>query len=178
MTVVVDEAYVDFADQPGVATIAGLVDAVPNLIVLRTFSKIHGLAGLRIGYAITSNELATDFGSLSVTWPNSAGLAAATASFNDHAFLKTTRTAIVADRTRVHAQLDRMGLARTEAQGNFVFFDTGSSLKQFQDGMLAQGIKVGRHFDGYDSWARVTIGLRHEVDAFLAALPRATARLT
>ena len=46
-------------------------------------------------------------------------------------------------------------------------------LKQFQDRMLARGIKVGRHFDGYDSWSRVTIGVRHEVDVFLAALPEA-----
>ena len=54
-----------------------------------------------------------------------------------------------------------------------VFFNTGASLHQFQDRMLAQGIKVGRHFDGYDTWARVTIGLRPEVDRFLAALPGA-----
>jgi histidinol-phosphate aminotransferase len=68
-----------------------------------------------------------------------------------------------------------MGLKHTDAQGNFVFFDTGGPLKRFQDRMLAQGIKVGRHFDGYDNWARVTIGLHREVDQFLAALPRAVA---
>ena len=89
--VVVDEAYMDFVDQPGVATAAGLVKEVPNVIVLRTFSKIHGLAGLRIGYAITPAALAPRFAALSLTWPNSTGLSAAIASFNDHAFLKTTR---------------------------------------------------------------------------------------
>jgi histidinol-phosphate aminotransferase len=141
--------------------------------VLRTFSKIHGLAGLRIGYAITPPALAPRYGGLSLVWPNTTGLAAATASFNDHAFLKTTRTAIVDDRARVHAAIDRMGLRRADSQGNFVFFDTGAPLQQFQDRMLAQGIKVGRHFDGYDTWARVTIGLHHEVGRFLAALPGA-----
>ena len=59
------------------------------------------------------------------------------------------------------------------SQGNFVFFDTGRPLKLFQDAMLARGIKVGRHFDGYDRWARVTVGTRPEVDRFLAALPAA-----
>jgi len=172
-TVVADEAYMDFVDQPGVATVAPLVKDVPNLIVLRTFSKIHGLAGLRIGYAIAPAALAPRYAALSLVWPNTTGLSAATASFNDHAFLKTTRTAIVGDRMRVHAALDRMGLRRADSQGNFVFFDTGAPLKQFQDRMLAQGIKVGRHFDGYDTWARVTIGVRHEVDRFLAALPGA-----
>ena len=172
-TVIVDEAYMDFVDQPGVATVAGLVKDVPNVIVLRTFSKIHGLAGLRIGYAITPAALAPRFAALSLTWPNTTGLSAAIASFNDHAFLKTTRAALVGDRARVHATLDRMGLQRTNAQGNFVFFDTGGPLKRFQDRMLAEGIKVGRHFDGYDTWARVTIGVHREVDRFLAALPRA-----
>ena len=172
-TVVVDEAYMDLVDQPGVATVAGLVKEAPNMIVLRTFSKIHGLAGLRIGYGITPEALAKRFAAMSLTWPNTTGLSAAIASFNDHAFLKTTRAALVGDRARVHATLDRMGLRRTNAQGNFVFFDTGGPLKQFQDRMLSKGIKVGRHFDGYDTWARVTIGLHHEVDRFLAALPRA-----
>ena len=174
-TVIVDEAYMDLADQPGVATAAGLVKDVSNMIVLRTFSKIHGLAGLRIGYAITPTALAPHFAALSLTWPNSTGLSAAIASFNDHAFLSTTRAALVGDRARVHATLDRLGLRRTDAQGNFVFFDTGAPLKGFQDRMLAAGIKIGRHFEGYDSWARVTIGVHREVDQFLAALPRALA---
>lgn len=170
--VVVDEAYMDLADQPGVGTAAGFLKDAPNLIVLRTFSKIHGLAGLRVGYAIAPDALSKRLAALSLTWPNTTGLDAAIASFNDHAFLKTTRAALVGDRTRVHATLDRMGLKHTDAQGNFVFFDTGGPLKRFQDRMLAEGIKVGRHFDGYDNWARVTIGLRREVDSFLAALPR------
>jgi len=174
-TVIVDEAYMDLVDQPGVATVAGLVKDVPNMIVLRTFSKIHGLAGLRVGYSISPVALAQRFAALSLTWPNSTGISAATASFNDHAFLRATRAALVGDRARVQATLDRMGLRRADAQGNFVFFDTGAPLKTFQDRMLAAGIKVGRHFDGYDSWARVTIGVHREVDQFLAALPRALA---
>ena len=172
-TVIIDEAYMDFVDRPGVATLAGLVKDMPNLIVLHTFSKLHGLAGLRIGYAITPVALAPRFAALSLTWPNTTGLSAAIASFNDHAFQHSTRAALVGDRARVHATLDRLGLQRADAQGNFVFFDTGGPLKRFQDHMLAAGIKIGRHFDGYDTWARVTIGVHREVDRFLAALPRA-----
>jgi histidinol-phosphate aminotransferase len=173
--VVVDEAYIDLADQPGVATVATLVDDVPNVVVLRTFSKLHGLAGLRIGYAIAPAALAQRLAALSLTWPNNTGLAAAIASFNDRAFLQETRAALTSDRAKVHATLDRMGLARADAQGNFVFFDTGGPLQRFQERMLADGIKVGRQFAGYDTWARVTIGLHQEVDRFLQALPRALA---
>jgi histidinol-phosphate aminotransferase len=172
-TVIVDEAYIDFVDQPGFETAAGLVKDVPNVVVLRTFSKIHGLAGLRVGYSISPAALGRRFAEFSLTWPNTTGISAAIASFNDHAFLKSTREALVSDRTRVHATLDRMGLHRADAKGNFVFFDTGGPLQRFQDRMLAEGIKVGRRFDGYDSWARVTIGVRHEVGRFLEALPRA-----
>jgi histidinol-phosphate aminotransferase len=66
-----------------------------------------------------------------------------------------------------------MGRPHTDAQGNFVFFDTGMPVQQFRDRMLAKGIRVGRPFEGYDTWSRVTIGRREEVDLFLAALPGA-----
>ena len=172
-TVVVDEAYIDFVDGAGVGTVTPLAQRVPNLIVLRTFSKIHGLAGLRIGYAISSAAIAKRFADLSLVWPNSTGVDAALASFGDAGFLRSTREAILADRTRVHAALDRMGRPHTDAQGNFVFFDTGMPVQQFRDRMLAKGIRVGRPFEGYDTWSRVTIGRREEVDLFLAALPGA-----
>ena len=171
--VVADEAYIDFVTEPDVATVVPLVKDAPNLVVLRTFSKIHGLAGLRIGYGISSPEIARRFGRLWLTWPNTTGIDAAIASHGDAAFLASTRDAILADRARVHATLDRLGLARAEAQGNFVFFDTGRPVKEFQERMLAQGIKVGRRFDGFDTWSRTTIGTSAEVDRFLAALPRA-----
>jgi len=170
---VVDEAYIDFVDATGVASVAPLVRQLPNLVVLRTFSKLHGLAGLRIGYGLVSEPLAKSVADWMLVWPNSTGLAAASASLADTRFQKSTRAAIITDRQRVHAALDRLGRAHTESQGNFVFFDTGAPIKQFQDRMLARGLVVGRRFSGYDNWARVTIGQRDEVDRFLAALPQA-----
>jgi histidinol-phosphate aminotransferase len=173
VTVIVDEAYIDFVEGAGFASVAGLVQKVPNLIVMRTFSKLHGLAGLRIGYSYASADLAKRFADLSLVWPNNTGLQAALASYNDHEFLQSTRAAILADRTRVHAAIDQLGLPRTEAQGNFVFFDTKMPLQTYRDRMLAQGVKVGRPFAGYDTWSRVSIGRREEIDRFLAALPAA-----
>jgi len=177
-TVVVDEAYIDFLEGAGYGSVAGLVLKVPNLIVLRTFSKIHGLAGLRVGYSTASVELAKRFADLSLVWPNNSGLDAALASYNDAGFLQSTRAAILADRARVHAAIDKLGLPRTEAQGNFVFFDTRVPLQGYRDRMLAQGIKVGRPFAGYPTWSRVSIGRREEIDRFLAALPAALAPAT
>lgn len=172
-TIIVDEAYIDFVEGAAFGSVAELVHKVPNLIVLRTFSKIHGLAGLRVGHSIASADIARRFADLALVWPSSTGVAAALASYNDQPFLQTTRAAILADRARVHAAIDKLGRPRTEAQGNFVFFDTGMPAQLFRDRMLAQGIKVGRPFEGYDTWSRVTIGRREEVDRFLAALPGA-----
>jgi histidinol-phosphate aminotransferase len=172
-TVIVDEAYIDFVAGAGFGSIASLVPHVPNLIVLRTFSKLHGLAGLRIGYSLTSAAIAQRFADLSLVWPNNTGLRAALASYNDKAFLQSTRASILADRARLHAAIDGLGLPRTEAQGNFVFFDTRVPLQGYRERMLAQGIKVGRPFGGYDTWSRVSIGRTEEIDRFLAALPSA-----
>lgn len=172
-TVIVDEAYIDFVEGAAFGSVAELVHKVPNLIVLRTFSKIHGLAGLRVGYSIASADIARRFADLALVWPSSTGVEAALASYNDQPFLQTTRAAILADRARVHAVIDKLGRPRTEAQGNFVFFDTGMPAQLFRDRMLAQSIKVGRPFEGYDTWSRVTIGRREEMDRFLVALPLA-----
>lgn len=172
-TVIVDEAYIDFVEGAGFGSIAGLVPHVPNLIVLRTFSKLHGLAGLRIGYSLASAAIAQRFADLSLVWPNNTGLRAALASYNDKTFLQSTRASILADRARLHAAIDDLGLPRTEAQGNFVFFDTRVPLQGYRERMMAQGIKVGRPFSGYDTWSRVSIGRTEEIDRFLAALPSA-----
>ncbi len=171
--VVVDEAYIHLVNDPNAGSVDSLVKEVPNLLVLRTFSKIHGLAGLRVGYALSHEKTAATVAAWGLSYPNITGIMAATASLGDHEFLDKTRVALVSDRTRVHAAIDARGLPRADSQGNFVFFDTGGPLKRFQERMLAKGIKVGRHFDGYDTWARVSIGLKHETDAFLAALPEA-----
>lgn len=173
VTVIVDEAYIDFVEGAGFSSVASLVSQVPNLIVLRTFSKLHGLAGLRIGYSLASAETARPFADLSLVWPNNTGLRAALASYNDKAFLQSTRASILADRARLHAAIDELGLPRTDAQGNFVFFDTRVPLQGYRDRMLAQGLKVGRPFSGYDTWSRVSIGRTEEIDRFLAALPTA-----
>lgn len=171
VTVLVDEAYIDLVDAEGVGTLAPLVRQCPNLLVLRTFSKIHGLAGLRIGYGMADAPLAGKLRELQMAFPNVAGLRAAMASLDDHVFLRETRRSLLADRARVEATLDRLGRAHARSQGNFVFFDAGMPVAEFNRAMLSRGLRVGRPFARYDHWSRVTIGTRAEVDLFLDALP-------
>jgi histidinol-phosphate aminotransferase len=177
VTAIVDEAYMDFTTAPGVASVADLVwsDEQRRVVVLRTFSKIHGMAGIRYGYAIARPDIAAELDGTLMTTPNIFGVRAAHASLGDTAFLADCRRRILASRARITDELMRRGLKYAEPQGNFVFFDTGMPHEQFSERMKARDILVGRHFAPYDSWCRISIGTEPEVDAFLHALGEVTA---
>lgn len=175
VTTIVDEAYMDFATGPGVRSVADLVAGDHPLVVLRTFSKLHGMAGMRVGYAITRPEIAGALRQARMTTPNILGVRAARASLDDQKFLADTRRRILASRTRITTELARLNLRYAEPQGNFVFFDTGMPLATFTERMKARKVLVGRRFPPYDSWCRITIGTEPEVNTFLAALRRSVA---
>jgi histidinol-phosphate aminotransferase len=170
VTTIVDEAYMDFADLYDVETVANLVGKGKRVVILRTFSKIHGMAGIRIGYGIARPDIISDIGAVTMTSPNIFAVRAARASLADRAFLTDTRSRILASRRRITKELTGLGLAYAEPQGNFVFFDTGKPLERFTELMKARNILVGRHFPPYDNWCRITIGTEPEVTAFLEAL--------
>ena len=167
---IVDEAYMDFANADGVASVADLVHGARPVIVLRTFSKIHGMAGLRCGYAITRPELARSLAGARMSTPNIFAVRAARASLTDRNFLADCRRRVLASRTRILGELIRLKLNYAEPQGNFVFFDTGMPLTRFSAQMKERGILVGRRFAPYDSWCRITIGTEPQVEAFLREL--------
>jgi histidinol-phosphate aminotransferase len=170
VTTIVDEAYLDFADDTEVRTVADLVSGPKRVVVLRTFSKIHGMAGVRCGYAIARPEVAAEIAATRMTTENIFAMRAARASLGDKAFLADTRRRIIASRKRITDELTRLGRAFARPQTNFVFFDTGAPLEQFQHFMQARNILVGRLFPPYDNWCRITIGTESEVDAFLQGL--------
>jgi histidinol-phosphate aminotransferase len=170
---IVDEAYMDFAGGEDVATVTDLV-AEHRVVVLRTFSKIHGMAGLRCGYAIAAPQLATQLADARMSYPNIFAVRAARASLADQEFRRDCRRRILASRDRITRALSRLKLRYAEPQGNFVFFDTGMPLTRFAAAMAQRDILVGRHFEPFDSWCRITVGTEDEVAAFLRALPVVT----
>jgi histidinol-phosphate aminotransferase len=167
---IVDEAYMDFAVGEDVGSVADLVPGRKRVLVLRTFSKIHGMAGLRCGYAIARPDVAATLAAARMTTPNIFAVRAARASLTDTGFLADTRRRILASRTRITTELSRLGLKYAEPQGNFVFFDTGMPLERFTSLMRARNILVGRLFAPFASWCRITIGTEPEVASFLTAL--------
>jgi histidinol-phosphate aminotransferase len=170
VTTIVDEAYLDFADKGDVQTVTDLVAAGKRVVVLRTFSKLHGMAGVRCGYAIARPDLAAELARVRMSTPNIFAVRAARASLGDQAYLTDTRQRILASRTRITDELTRLKLSYAHPQTNFVFFDTGAPLQQFAAFMKQRNILVGRLFPPYANWCRITIGIEAEVDAFLRGL--------
>jgi histidinol-phosphate aminotransferase len=169
VTTIVDEAYMDFTDSADVGSVVDLVTKGKRVVILRTFSKIHGMAGVRVGYGITQPEMAAELADTRMSSANIFAMRAARASLADHAFLSDCRRKIIADRVRITRELEHLGLAYAQPQGNFVFFDTGMPLPRFTEAMRARNILVGRRFPPYDDWCRITIGTEPEVTAFLEA---------
>jgi histidinol-phosphate aminotransferase len=168
--ILVDEAYLDFVTRTDGGSVSALVQKHPNLLVTRTFSKLHGLAGFRIGYGFADLALAKRMRDKQLAFWNVGGLRAALASLGDSSFLKSTRESMLADRDRIEQWIDRKGLERSRSQGNFVFFNSGKKVKDFNNEMLKYGIKSGREFMNYPTWARISIGTHGEIDALLSAL--------
>jgi histidinol-phosphate aminotransferase len=170
VTTIVDEAYMDFVDSPGVASVADQVRTDRRVVILRTFSKIHGMAGIRVGYGIAHPDTAQEIAATRMSSANIFAMRAARASLADTTFLADCRRRIIASRRRMTGELSRLGLGFAEPQGNFIFFDTGMPLQRFSEQMRARNILVGRYFPPFDSWCRITIGTEPEVAAFLTAL--------
>ena len=173
---IVDEAYMDFVLADGVGSVADLVGGEHRVVVLRTFSKIHGMAGLRCGYAVARPDVAAELAAARMTTPNILAVRAARASLDDRPFLADCRRRVLASRTRITTELTRLKLRYADPQGNFVFFDTGMPLPRFTALMRERNILVGRYFAPYDNWCRITIGTEPEVSEFLQQLRAVSAQ--
>ena len=163
-TVFIDEAYLQMADNFAERTCAPLAIEGRNVVVARTFSKLYGMAGLRLGYAVMPEKLAVSLkarmtGSLSLVT-----IAAATASLNDATYETTTRAKLKAGRDALVAEVKKFGREYAMPEGNFVFFKVGMSVTDFIAKMRAEGVEVGRPFPPMLDWARISIGLPEEME--------------
>lgn len=168
--ILMDEAYHHFVDSQDYASATEWLDQLPNLVVARTFSKVYGLAGMRIGYAIGSKEVIAAMSEHLIQDNGSAaGLAAARAALQDQAHVNECRTKINGTRKWLTKELQALGCKTTDSQANFVMVDMGSDVKPIIAEFRKKGIQVGRKFPSMGNWLRVTIGTQEETKAFLAA---------
>jgi histidinol-phosphate aminotransferase len=158
--VVFDEAYLEFITDPEAPDAIQLWREYPNLVVLRTFSKAYGLAGLRVGYAVAHDRIATALRQTAVPFGvSSIAQAAAVASLADVAELKVRVDALVEERSRVAAALEEQGWKLPESQANFLWFPLGTDSTDFSAACHEAGLMVRQYGD---DGVRVTIG---EVEA-------------
>ena len=174
---VLDQAYLEYADDPDYLDGVELVRRGAPVIVTRTFSKIYGLGGLRAGYAVAAPEVLDAV--LTIREPfgtNSVAQAAATAALGDVAHLRRSREMNRVELARVKRSLEQRGLRVLPSLGNFVTYDTRASGREVFRELLKHGVIV-RPLDPYDmkSWLRVSVGTPAENDVFLAALDAVTA---
>jgi histidinol-phosphate aminotransferase len=165
VVVLIDEAYVEFVRDPDAADGLALLAEHPNVVLLRTFSKAYGLAGLRVGYAVARPRLAA--GIRKTTTPfEISGLAqrAAVASLQATAELERRVEHIVAERGRLVAGLRARGWTVTDTQANFVWLPLGERTGVFTDRCAAAGLVV-RPFAG--EGVRISVGEREAIDLLL-----------
>jgi histidinol-phosphate aminotransferase len=174
VVVVLDEAYNEYIPPAERTDTACWIKDFPNLVVTRTFSKIYGLAGLRVGYALASVEIADLMNRVRQPFNvNNLAIAAAIAALDDHAFVAESYELNRRGMEQILAGLKRLGLQYIPSHGNFVTFKAGDGAAVNQK-LLKQGVIV-RPIGGYGlpEWLRVTIGKEPENARFLEALEKA-----
>ncbi|HZF10106.1 MAG TPA: aminotransferase class I/II-fold pyridoxal phosphate-dependent enzyme [Thermoanaerobaculia bacterium] len=174
--VLVDEAYFHYVDSPDYETVVPLVARYPNLVVARTFSKIHGMAGLRCGYAVAQKEtierlqLHQAFDSLSVM-----ALVAARASLGDPAHLARSRRLNHEVRAHVVSTVEAMGLRTIPSAANFLMIDLRREVPPVRAALREKKVDVGRLFPALPNHLRVTVGTGEQMERFLAAFKQVMA---
>jgi len=166
----VDEAYIHFADA---TSAVDLVKADKDVIVLRTFSKIYGMAGLRCGFALGKPDLLSEiqeragWSAMPVT-----ALVAAMASLQEPQLVPERKRINAAIREETFHWLDSNGYSYTPSQSNCFLLDTKRPAKGVIDAMAGQNVIIGRSWPSMPNWVRITVGTRPEMERFQTAFKR------
>ena len=167
--VLIDEAYIELLDDQERYASIDLVRSGRDVILARTFSKIHGLAGLRVGYAIAPEETIRRLVSLKMSMANVVSIAAAHASYLDREFQELSRTQLGAGRKLLSEAYADSNVRFQPSVTNFVLAQVGD-VDRFRAAMRDQGYLVGRSYAPFDDWCRVSIGRFEDMKEFAEAV--------
>ncbi len=178
--VVLDEAYAEYVTDPDYADGLSLLDEFPQLLVTRTFSKIHGLAGLRIGYGISHPALAELLNRIRQPFnTNSLAQAAAIAALGDEDHVSRSREMNARGRDTLAAGLSKLGFQVIPSQGNFLLARIGTEASELYEHLLRAGIIVRPVANyGLPEYLRITVGLPEQNERLLVAAGEWSARET
>ncbi|QJD68758.1 pyridoxal phosphate-dependent aminotransferase [Xanthomonas campestris pv. badrii] len=164
---VVDEAYIHFAQST--RSVVDMVAAGEDVVVLRTFSKLYGMAGIRLGYAAARPELLTKLMFYSVNSLPVTAAAAGLASLRDTALVPQRRARTAATREDVIGFLRAQGYACTASESNCFMVDVKQPAAGFKDAMASFGVFIGRSWPVWPTWSRITVGTPEEMARFKQA---------
>ncbi|MDM9631622.1 pyridoxal phosphate-dependent aminotransferase [Robiginitalea aurantiaca] len=167
-----DEAYYDYITEPDYPSMTSLVREGYNVIVSKTFSKVYGLAGMRIGYLVARPDIASRLQDSLMANTNSLAILAAKQALADTDFYKFSLAQNEKCKDMIYAQLDQMNLPYIKSHTNFVFFKSGMPIGNLIEKMGAEGVQIGRPFPPLLDWARISTGRIEEVEAFNRGLQR------
>jgi histidinol-phosphate aminotransferase len=174
VVVVVDEAYIEFVRDKSCAVGIEYLDNTRPLVMLRTFSKVYGLAGLRIGYGLMPEEIASLLNRVRQPFnANSLAQTGACAALEDKAFLEKVVNLVYEGLDFLYNSLDRMGIKYFPTQANFFLIDVAKDADDVFERMLRQGVIVRSMTSyGYPNYIRVNVGLHEENVRFIKTLEK------
>lgn len=173
VTVLVDEAYAEFVTDPRYESAVRYARARRNVVVAKTFSKIHGLAGMRVGYAVAPPALIARLSPFMVDFAATGASAnAALASLRDTAFTRDVAARNATQRSAFVSAMRQLGFACAESQANFVMVDLRRPVAPVIAALERERVLVGREFTAMPTFLRVTLGTEGEMAAFYSAFRR------
>ena len=172
--VVIDEAYAEYVTDPLFPDSVALQRRFPNLVILHSFSKIYGLAALRIGYAIAEDNIVAELHRCQIPFSlNYLSYHAAFAALDDTCFIKESARKNAVQRQYLETELRRLGFNTISSQTNFVYleFHTDAEKKQFYNLLFSKGILIcDLNIFGQEQALRITVGTREVNKTLIAAL--------
>ncbi|MBR6913748.1 MAG: histidinol-phosphate transaminase [Treponema sp.] len=162
--VILDEAYVDFVEEENFPDSISLFKKYDNILILRTFSKAEGLAGFRVGYAISSEEIISALNKVRIPLNvNAPAQFAALASLRDEEFRKSTVKNAREQKNIFYKEFEELGFSYVVSNTNFIFFDVGRESDSVVEAFLKEGILIrGGSEYGFPTMIRLTIGTPEE----------------
>ena len=169
--VFIDEAYIDYLPNPKEASLIDSVKKGQNVIVARTFSKLYGFAGLRVGYIVAQPELVKELGKYTAGGGSisATSVKAALAAYQDQEFLKDALQKTLASKDFLYSVLKKEGYDFIPSSSNFVMFPLKMDGQRFVDEMMKRSVGVRHWKFGGKEWCRVSIGRMDEMQAFAEA---------
>lgn len=165
--VVVDEAYIDFTDDPEHTTMVSHLATQPNMVVVRTFSKLYGMAGIRMGYALACPEIIGYMNkAMAARSLNTVGIEGAIAALDDEEFRLLTINSNREERDYLTKEFTEMGYRVYESQANFIYVDFGCSCQDLYFALLPYGVMIRGDFP----YARISIGTHVQNETLVNAV--------